>query len=179
MIMADVFSVLFVILGFWLLYPACCLMARSLAPERVARARDYLAENPKRSLGWGLAVWAPSLLAIAVLAKGPGPLKLAALFAFAGLMAHTFLGLAGLATRIGEGIESPLDEGRPWLATLRGMVCLQIPATLPFLGWFVVAPTCFLVGAGAAWRTRKAAAPAPVPEVAGEAATVVTEGAPA
>jgi hypothetical protein len=177
MIMADVFTVLFVILGFWLLYPACCLMARSLAPDRVEAARDYVAAHPYRSFGWGLVVWAPSILGISVLAQGPGPLKLAALFGFAALMAHTFLGLAGLATRIGEGIGSPLDADRPWLATVRGMVCLQIPGTLPILGWFVVAPTAFMLGAGAAWRTRKAEAPAPAPEVA--PAEIASEGAPA
>lgn len=179
MIMADVFTVLLVILGFWLLFPACCLMARSLAPARVEAARDHMVAHPYGSFAWGLVVWLPSLLAIVLLSKGPGPLKLAAAFGLAGLMAHTFLGLAGLATHIGQGLESPLDADRPWLATLRGMVCLQIPATLPFLGWFVVAPTAFLLGAGAAWRTRKGEAR--VPEVVSSSAetSVATDGAPA
>lgn len=187
MIMADVFTVLFVILGFWLLYPACCLMARSLAPERVARARGYVSAHPYKSFGWGLAVWLPALLGISILGQGPGPMKLASLFGFAILMAHTFLGLAGVAERIGLGIASPLDAQRPWLPTVRGMVCLQIPATLPFLGWFVIAPTAFFLGAGAAWRTRKAAvatsmpAPAvePAPAAASTSADVLSEGAPA
>lgn len=184
MIMADVFSVTFVILGFWLLFPACCLMARSLARPRVEAARDYLSEHPYRAFAWGLAVWLPALLAIAVVGKGPGPLKLASLFGLAALLAHTFLGLAGLAERIGRGIESPADAARPWLATVRGMACLQVPATLPFLGWFVVIPTAFLVGAGAAWKTRRQEVPAAASasssaSASSEVAPVVPEGAPA
>jgi hypothetical protein len=125
-------------------------------------------------LGAGLAVWGPGALAVAVVGALPGPFKLLALIMFASLLAWSFVGVAALAARVGDGIPSPQDRERPWLPVVRGIVCLEVPATLPFLGWFVLVPGIFLAGAGAAaraaWAPVPAVTPAPAPAPAGVSA---------
>jgi hypothetical protein len=60
------------------------------------------------------------------------------------------VGVAGLATSIGERLASPADTGQAWRATLRGSVVLVLTYLLPVLGWFVIIPASFIVGSGSA-----------------------------
>ena len=61
-------------------------------------------------------------------------------------------GVAGLATTIGHRLPSPADADRPWKATIRGGIVLELAYLVPFLGWFVLLPGSLILGAGCAVR---------------------------
>lgn len=164
MLVADVLSTFLVILGFWIAAPAACLVLRSLCPEEVERACETASAGWKRSLAWGVAVWVPAVLAISILGKALKPV--AGLLGGA-LVAFSFLGIAGMATRVGRGLSSPADRERPWMETVRGMACLEVVATVPVLGWFLVLPGVLACGAGVALRSRRLPM-APAAEAPGE-----------
>jgi len=149
MIMADVFTVVFLILGFWLALPALGLVIRATTPDLVRRTQVRVATRAGRSFLAGLAVLVPGFFVVAVVGSLPGAAKPLALFLSAGLFIYSFVGVTALATHVGDRLPSPRDAERPWLATIRGGVCLELAATIPVLGWFLIGPAALLVGAGA------------------------------
>src|SRR5262249_58672268 len=58
------------------------------------------------------------------------------------------VGVAGLATCIGERLASPADTGRAWRATLRGSIVLVLTYLLPALRWFVILRASFIIVSG-------------------------------
>jgi hypothetical protein len=148
--MADVFTVVFLVLGFWLALPALCLTLRAALPKAVGATQRHVAQRPGRSLAACLVVGVPSFV-VSVWATSalPGGGKLIGLLLIATLFLYSFVGIAGLATHLGQRLGSPADSDRPWLQTLRGAVCLVMPATIPVLGWFLICPVVFLLGVGA------------------------------
>jgi len=56
---------------------------------------------------------------------------------------------SGFVTMIGERLASPADMGRPWRATVRGGVALELTYLVPIIGWFGVLPASMILGAGA------------------------------
>ena len=148
MIMADVLSVALLVLGLWLAISAVLLLFRAALPERVERAGERASERPGRTLVIGLLVAAPALLLTAVLGSRPLGKPLAALM-LAGTLVVALIGVSALATRLGQRLPSPDDADRPWLATLRGGLCLVIASSLPLLGWFLIWPAALFMGVGA------------------------------
>ncbi len=147
--MADVFSVVFIILGFWVALPALCLTLRAFWPGALERSRAQTAEHPWRCVFVGLGVLLPGVFVSVFVASQPAAAKPIGLLLFAGLFLYTFVGVSGLVTHLGGGLRSPSDEARPWLATLRGALCLVMSATIPFVGWFLICPAALVIGAGA------------------------------
>jgi hypothetical protein len=148
-IMADVFTFVFLILGFWLALPALCLSLRAAFPNAVTKSQRHIAQRPGRSLVAGIVVGIPSfVVSVAATAALPGGGKLIGLLLVAGLFLYSFVGIAGLVTHLGQRLGSPADDAQPWLQTLRGAVCLVMPATIPVLGWFLIVPLVFLLGVG-------------------------------
>jgi hypothetical protein len=66
------------------------------------------------------------------------------LFAF-----YAGTGTSGFVTMIGERLASPADAGRPWRATVRGGIALELTYLVPIIGWFGVLPASIILGAGA------------------------------
>ena len=78
---------------------------------------------------------------------------------------HSAFRIPHSAFRIGERLASPADAARPWKATLRGGIVLELSYLLPVLGWFVILPLSIIIGCGAAtlslinlWRLPSGAA---------------------
>jgi hypothetical protein len=63
------------------------------------------------------------------------------------------VGIAGLTTSIGSRLPSPADIERPWQATIRGSIVLELAFLLPLLGWFMLLPAALIIGSGAALRS--------------------------
>jgi hypothetical protein len=177
--LADVFTFLFVILGFIIIFVGYWLMAAGLFPQLVERCADRLATPVKTTLV-GTFTFVPAVaLGILISNKAPGvPIKmlglgLALLAALVGLF-----GSAGLALRIGRGLKSERDAREPWRTVMRGGIVLGLTFVLPFLGTFVLMPFAFISGAGAfvlsCLGARQAAAvpaiaptiPPPIPTIA-------------
>jgi hypothetical protein len=151
MLMADTMSIFFVILGMMLAFPGLWLLCRGLWTESVTAA----AERCRKGLWFSFLVGLPITLVMIVLTRilfsvlGPaGKIAAVGVVCLYMLQAHT--GVSGLATAIGQTLFSPLDEQRPWRATLRGGVVLELTYLLPILGWFVILPASIIIGSGAA-----------------------------
>jgi hypothetical protein len=91
-----------------------------------------------------------TIVALLLLAAGPGLVKLVGSIALGAAVCVAVSGATGLAALIGDGLASPSDEGREWMRVLKGGVALEIACVLPFVGWLILAPIALLGGVGAA-----------------------------
>jgi hypothetical protein len=149
--LADVFTILLVILGFLIVYVAYWLMSAALFPKFAERCAAQIGRAPVKTTLLGAVTFAPIVaIGMGIGSKIPNPVAklLGFSVALAALLAALF-GSAGLALRIGQGLKSARDEAEPWRRVLRGGVVLVLTFALPFLGWFAVMPLTFVVGFGA------------------------------
>ena len=159
MIMADVLKIVFLILGFQIVYVCYWLASEALFPSFVDRACAQYQSHAFKITLLGVLVFVPLVFAGIAIGKMPNPF-----FKFVGVFLGSvpvllgLLGSAGLSRRIGIGLPSSLDETQPWRRGLRGGIVLVFVFLLPVIGWFVVMPLTIASGVGAAiiaWTQRK------------------------
>lgn len=148
--LADVLTVVLVILGLLAVFVGVWLLTAGLFPTLAERCAERLGEVPVRCGLTGLGVLVP-LLALGVWVgrvspNAPG--KILSVLIFVLILLAALAGSAGLALRVGRGLPSARDEAEPWRRVLRGGVVLAltfltvvlIPLTLvPGLGALVLA----------------------------------------
>jgi len=159
--LADVFTVTFLILGMLITLPALWLLMRALFPAAVERSRGRIAATPIRCFLAGIL---PVVIALALMAQLVLGAKGLGVVLFLVVVLVSGVGVAGLATIVGERLPSAADEGRPWRGLVRGAVCMELAFLLPVLGWFGLLPIALVTGLGAALIaivSRPAAARAP------------------
>ena len=172
--LADVFTFLFVILGFLIVYAGYWLMAFGLFPNFSRRCADRIGTAPVKTTLLGAATLVPLIaLGFTISSKAPSRvMKILGIGLALVALLFALLGASGLALRIGEGLKSARDEAEPWRRVLRGGIVLGLTFVMPFLGWFVLMPAAFICGFGAfiftAWQRapRPQLAPAPEPAAA-------------
>jgi len=175
--LADVFTVVFVILGFLIVFVAYWLAAAGLFPSLVERCSQRLGTSPIKATLVGLVTWGPALAIGSWISNhapnGPGKFIGVIILIASALIA--LAGSAGLAFRVGSGLKSSRDAGEPWRIVLRGGIVLALTFVLPFVGTAVMIWS-FIAGFGALVLGRPAKKPEPVaqPEIA---APVVTPAA--
>ncbi len=160
--LADVFTVVFIILGFLIVYISYWLLATGLFPNIVERCADQLARAPYKTTLLGLVTFGPLVaIGFAISSKAPNAVGKAlglGIVLVAALVA--LFGSAGLALRIGTGLKSSRDQREPWRRVLRGGIVLGLTFVMPFLGTFLVMPLAFISGFGALliglWKRRSA-----------------------
>lgn len=151
MLMADTMAIFFVILGLMLAFPALWLLCRGLWPNTVSDAAKSCGNSLFLSFLAGLPITVVMLVVTVFLSKlagPPGKAGASGIVCLYMVFAHT--GVAGFVTCIGQRLTSPSDEGRPWRATLRGGMVLELSYLLPILGWFVILPASIIIGCGSA-----------------------------
>ena len=148
--LADVFTVTFIILGFFVVFIGYWLTAAGLFPGLVERCADRIGRTPIKAGLLGAVTMVPLVgIGLAISSKAPNAagkvagLAIALLTLFAAL-----IGSAGIALRIGQGLKSVRDEHEPWRRVLRGGIALGLSFILPVLGTFIVMPLTFIVGFG-------------------------------
>ena len=166
MIMADVFKILFPVVGTLMSYVCFCLLFEGMVPAAVNRCRGVYETRPIRALFLGLAIAAPGMfLGIALLSAGLPLAKFLGFSTSVFLSTRGILGSAGLSAMIGTRLHTPNDARQPWRRVLRGGVVLAITFLFPLVGWFLVMPLTLVSGLGAAvmsmWQRRKSV-PIPV-----------------
>jgi hypothetical protein len=168
--LADVFTFLFIILGFVIVFVGYWLLAAGLFPRLVERCSETMGRTPVKTVAIGAVTLVP-LVAIGFLISNRSPNSAGkvvglAIVLFASLGA--LFGSAGLALRVGAGLQSARDEKEPWRRVLRGGIVLGLTFVLPFIGTFVVMPLAFVSGFGAflfaIFARRRSALPLPAAE---------------
>jgi hypothetical protein len=150
MLMADVMSITLSILGFLLAQQGLWLISRALWPRRLAAATLRCRRNPVASFLVGLPVTAAWIFGVTLAGKAFGAAGQVAAFAlFILYWVYANVGTAGFVTHVGQRLSSPADEARPWAATVRGGVAVELAWLVPFVGWFGVLPVSVILGAGA------------------------------
>src|SRR5262245_32559542 len=126
MLMADTMSIFFVVLGVLLAFSGLWLMCRGLWPQAVEAA----AQRCTRRIWPYFLAGIPLTLFMIVLTRvlfALGPVgKIAAVGVVCAYMLQAHTGVSGLVTAVGRRLPSPLDEGSPWRATLRGGIALEL-----------------------------------------------------
>ena len=168
MIVADTIGILLAVVGFLLSLQGLWLFCRALWPNKVIASATRCGRNPVKSLLAGVVVTALMMAVTGVAGQVPGPGQALAFVLFSFYVVFSGIGVAGLATHMGQRLSSPADDRRPWAATVRGGVVLELAYVLPIVGWFVILPASVVMGAGAAtlallWpRTARIVTPPPL-----------------
>jgi hypothetical protein len=149
--MADVYIVVFTVIGFLISYPGLMAALNLMLPKVTDSAYQRLAQTPGRSFMLGLPVAVAFSLWILITANiGVGPVQ--ALAFIAGLIWMTLgaLGSAGLTRLLGERISEWNQTGTAIGNIVRGAIIYELAFMFPILGWFVVLPLTSIVVLGAA-----------------------------
>lgn len=171
MIMADIFKILFPMIATMMSFVCYCLLFEGTFPGAVDRCRQTFEKRPIRSMALGVFLGVPCVaLGLAVVNSGnPAGTFLGFSILFL-LMSLAILGSAGLASLIGQRLNSPQDVLQPWKRVYRGGIVLAITFVFPLVGWFLVLPATLLSGFGAAVISlvgRKKQVAAPIDPAAG------------
>jgi len=155
MIMADVFTALFLTLGALLTIVSYWLLFAALTPVIVSRAEALYRERLKKTVLVGVASAVPLVLLGLSLANAPAAaLKLVGVALLLGLILLGQLGSAGLARHIGARL-GELESAGQYSVVLRGGTILALTFLLPGVGWFVLLPFTLISGLGAALLSLK------------------------
>src|SRR4051812_661881 len=106
--LADVFTFLFVILGFLIVYVGYWLLAYALFPGQTQRCAAQLERAPVKTTLLGLVTLGPLIaLGFLISSKAPNALgKILGLGLVFLVLLVALLGSAGLALRVGEGLKA-------------------------------------------------------------------------
>lgn len=151
MIMADIFKILFPIIGTLMSFVGYCLLFEGTFPAAVDRCRETYRTRPKRSILLGVGTGVPgATLGLAILNSGNPLGQFIGFSMLFTMISLAILGAAGLANLIGQRLNSPQDVHQPWKRVYRGSIVLAITFLFPLVGWFLVLPLTFLSGFGVA-----------------------------
>lgn len=147
--MGDVLAVAAGLFGICLATWALLVASTLLFTRRTSQARDSIGRAPGWAIVRGVLATGVGVFGLVLLSSPLPAAKLLGLSLVLSVLSVTAIGMAGLARiaadRIGE-LEPSLSA---YACMVRGAAIVVIPAILPFLGWFVVAPVLLFVGAGA------------------------------
>ena len=150
MLMADTVAILLAVVGFLLALQGLWLFCRAMWPNKVIAAATRCGRSPIKSFVAGVVVTLLMIVATAVVGQVGQPGQMAAFGIVSLYVIFSGIGVAGLVTHMGQRLSSPTDDRRPWAATVRGGVVLNLVSVLPIVGWFVIFPASIVLGAGAA-----------------------------
>jgi hypothetical protein len=157
MIMADVLTWFLIVAGTYLVLVCYWLASAALFPHVVEGCRQRYGRHPFLATLVGVGIVAPVLIVgIAAVRAIHHPFAGNAVkVLLLSPLLLAFMGSAGLALRIGEGLTDVTDAGvpRPWRPVLRGGLVLAPTFLVPFFGWFVVLPWVLVSGVGTAALT--------------------------
>lgn len=171
MIMADVFKILFLILGMLICTVSHWLLFAALFPRAVGKMQFAIQTHPYRVFMTGALVGVPlTLLSLALASQGAGPLKMLGVACLLSITAAALFGSTALVRQVGLGLYNGQQATHNGGLVLRGGAVVSIACVFPGVGWFLLIPLVLIAGFGAAVQLRPARATVP-------AATPVTPGA--
>lgn len=155
MLLADTMAIFLSILGLLIAFPGLWLLCRSLWPGMVEEVKVECKRGLLIPFLTGIPITAAAFFGVA--ASGGGKHgsagDITALVILSLFFIYANSGISGLASHIGERLPSPADAERPWRATIRGGIVLELTFLFPFVGWFIIWPVALTVGCGAVTRS--------------------------
>jgi hypothetical protein len=144
--LADVFTVVLIIVGVLAVFVGVWLLTAGLFPAQTARSAELFGTAPLRCFLVGAASLVPLLVAGIALGRfaANAPLKVLSVLIFVFTVLGALAGTAGLALRIGRGLASARDAQEPWRRVLRGGIVLAIS-----YGTLLLLPLTLVPGFGA------------------------------
>jgi len=160
--LADVFTVVLIIVGVLGVFVGVWLLTAGLFAAQTARCAELLGSAPLQCFLVGAAALVPVLVAGIALGRfaSNAPLKILSVLIFVFTLLGALAGTAGLALRIGQGLASARDAQEPWRRVLRGGIVLAIS-----YGTLVLLPLTLVPGFGAFVLSRGRRAGPAAPEV--------------
>ncbi len=152
MLMADTLAIFLVVLGFMLAFPGLWLTCMGVWPSLVEGSRERCEKGLIKSFFIGLPITAAMVFTVAIVGKTEGLGQASAIGIVCLYILYSNIGVSGLVTLIGKRLPSPADAERPWKATIRGGIVLELSYLLPLLGWFIILPVTWLIGCGVTTR---------------------------
>lgn len=144
---AEVLRILLFVVGIALTLLCLQMTFQALFPDFVRRCQTVYA-RPGKVTVVGVVGWAVVAIVGVIFGK-LGPLAAVSALLGVAVTIAAVGGSAGLARRIGSGLQSPVDKDQPWRRTLRGgwvMLGLNIVPFMNVLGLFLM----LVCGLGAA-----------------------------
>ena len=144
--LADVFTVVLLVVGLLTEFVGWWLVVAGLFPEFVERCAEKLGARPVGCWLMGLLVGAPLFIGAGVLSKvmANAPGKLASIVFMSTILLAALAGTSGLALRIGRGLVAARAKGDLWRCVRRGGIVLALTYGTVFL-----VPVTLLAGIGA------------------------------
>lgn len=160
MIMADVFKILFLILGMLMCTVSYWLVFVALFPRHVAHTQQLIVARPYWVFIRGALLGVPlTLFGMALTANGAGPLKLLGVVCLMTVTLVALFGSTGLVRQVGLGLAGNGGGRNDGALVLKGGAAVSIACVLPLVGWFMVIPLVLIAGFGAAvplfWNRRR------------------------
>ncbi len=148
--MADVYTVLFILIGILISLPGLLVALNLLLPRVTRRAQRRLQTTPGRSFALGLIVTAVFSLFILVFSSGGGPGQFLAISTVVLGMGLGTIGAAGMVRLLSEKL-APISQPYSELMNLvRGAAVYELACLFPIVGWFLFAPLMGITVLGAA-----------------------------
>lgn len=149
--MADVYIVVFTLIGMLISLPALLVALNLLFPKASTHAAIRLQQTPVKSFLFGIPIASAFLLWIAITSNVPlGAVKATAFMAaFVGMGIGT-VGAAGLARILADRLSSLSPNSSRLTHLVRGAIVFELACLFPIVGWFLFVPLAgiALIGAG-------------------------------
>lgn len=144
--LADVFTVVLVVLGLLTVFVGWWLTVAGLFPRLVDGCAEKLGAGPIKCFLVGLGCAVPLIVGVIVLGNfSTNPAgKLFSVALMIALLLVALAGTAGLALRMGRGLPASTDGDETWRCVRRGGIVLAIT-----YGTIVLLPLTLLAGLGA------------------------------
>jgi len=163
MLFADAFRILLIALSILIAYPAFWLVARALWPDKVQQSAEKTANQSLRCFLWGIIPAAITTTVGIVLLQAGGPLAFSGGLILGIGFFYSQVGVAGLATMIGERLGKEDENVSAFRVTGRGGIALVLTFLFPIIGWVMLPVVTIVIGFGAMLRTTFSRKKAPAP----------------
>lgn len=152
--MADTMAIFFTVLGLMLATPGLWLLCRGLWPDLVTESAVHCRRRMITPFFIGLPIAVFAFITVMFLSKLPQPFAAITIIGLlCSVLIYAHIGVTAIASILGERLPSPADKDRPWNATVRGGIVLELSYLLPVIGWFFILPISLIIGAGLTTRS--------------------------
>ena len=149
--MADVYIVVFTVIGILLSVPALIITVSLLMPHVTKRAQLRLSQSFGKSFALGIPIAGAFLLWIAITSQvSVGPVQAMAFIAAVIGMGLATIGAGGMARLLGERIGNSSSPHSEMHNLVRGSIVYLLACLTPIVGWFLFVPIVGIAIVGAA-----------------------------